>query len=226
MVTRLAESVWQLSLRGVNGYVVDSDETMLVDAGTPWDEDRVRSGLSEVGIDVTDIDRILLTHFDLDHVGALPALASDLDAPVHIRAPDDAFLTGERTPPWTNHKGLLQRVLGVFVDTPDLTVETVEDGESIGSFTAYATPGHSPGHTAFVSPAFGVGMLGDLVRESGGQLEPSGWAISYDTTAVEESILELADRSPDFEVAAIGHGTPLTAGGSGALAATAERIRS
>lgn len=226
MVTRLTESFWQLSLRGVNGYVVDSDETVLIDAGTPWDETRIRSELSEVGVEVPDIDRILLTHFDMDHVGTLPSLASDLDAPVHIRSPDAAFLTGEETPPWTNHKGLLQRVLGLFVDTPELTVRTVEDGESVGSFTAYATPGHSPGHTAFVSPDYEIGILGDLVRESGGRLEPSGWAISYDTTAVEQSIVELADRSPPFEVAAIGHGTPLTEGGSEALAATAERVQS
>jgi len=226
MVTRLAESIWQLSLRGVSGYVVDSEETVLVDAGTPWDDEQIQSELSEAGVEVSDIDRILLTHFDMDHVGTLASLATDLDAPVHVRPPDDEFLTGERTPPWTNHKGLLQRVLGVFVDTPALTVETVEDGESVGSFTAYATPGHTPGHTAYVSPDLGVGMLGDLVRESGGRLDPSGWAISYDTTAVKESIVELADRSPAFEVAAIGHGTPLTEGGSDALAATAERVQS
>jgi glyoxylase-like metal-dependent hydrolase (beta-lactamase superfamily II) len=226
MVTRLTESFWQLSLRGVNGYVLDTEETVLIDAGTPWDDDQIRTELAEAGVEVPDIDRILLTHFDMDHVGALASLAGDLDATVYVRQPDAAFLTGEQSPPVTNHKGLLQRMLGLFVDTPALSVETVEDGESVGSFTAYATPGHTPGHTAYVSEEYEIGVLGDLVRESGGKLDPSGWVISYDTTAVEESIVELADRSPAFEVAAIGHGAPLTEGGDTALAATAERVQS
>lgn len=225
MATQLREDVWQLSLRGVNGYVIDRSETILVDGGTPWDGTRIRAGLAEIGIGVGEIDHVLLTHFDFDHVGALAALAPDLDAPVAVRSPDDGFLTGSKRPPIGNHKGLLQRVLDVFTDTPAVTVNTVTDGDTVGSFTAYATPGHTPGHTAYVSEADGVGVLGDLVRESGGQLEPSGWVISYETDAVRESICSLAERAPPFDVAAVGHGTPLAENGSEALAATARRLQ-
>jgi len=209
----------------VNGYVVDRAETVLIDAGTPWDETWIRSGLSEVGVEVPEIDRVLLTHFDIDHVGTLASLATDLDAAVHIQPPDDTFLTGDRAPPLTNHKGLLQRVMGVFVDSPAVSLQTAEDGGTIGSFIAYATSGHTPGHTAYVSPKYGVRVLGDLVRESDGILEPSSWIISYDTGGVRRSIADLADRTPTFEVAAIGHGTPLYEGGSDALVETATRVR-
>lgn len=226
MATRLGEGVWQLSLRGVNAYVVDGEETVLIDAGTPWDATDIRSGLTEIGVEVGGVDRILLTHFDIDHVGALASLAPELDAPVHVRSPDDTFLSGERKPPWNNHKGFMQRILGIFIDTPAVSLETVEDGESLGTFTAYATPGHTPGHTVYVSPEHSLGVLGDLVRESDGKLEPSGWLISYDTETVRESIVEFADRRPPFEIAAIGHGTPIVGNGRDALAATADRITS
>jgi glyoxylase-like metal-dependent hydrolase (beta-lactamase superfamily II) len=221
MVTELTERVWQLELRGVNAYLVDDDVLTLVDAGTPFDEDTIRTGVIETGHEVGDIERVLLTHYDVDHVGALAGLEPDLDAPVYAGAADGEMLCGERSPPLTNHKGALQRALGLVVTEPSLSVRAVADGQTVGSFTAYHTPGHTPGHVAFVSDDLGVGLLGDLVRESNGALEPSGWVINYDTGAVRDSIRSLADRAPAFEVACVGHGAPLTAGGHDALTSLA-----
>jgi glyoxylase-like metal-dependent hydrolase (beta-lactamase superfamily II) len=217
MVSRLTEAVWQFDLRGVNAYLVDDDVLTLVDAGTPFDKNAIQSGLLEIGYAVGDIDRVLLTHYDLDHVGSLAGLEPELDAPVYIGAHDGAVLTGDRSPPLSNHKGALQRALGLLVTDPDLEIRTLEDGDELGSFTAYHTPGHTPGHFAFVSREQRTGLLGDLVTESGGALEPSGWLMSYDTGAVRDSIQSLSAHAAAFDIACIGHGTPLTANGSGAV---------
>ena len=88
----------------------------------------------------------------------------------------------------------------------------------------YHTPGHTPGHVAYVSEALGVGLLGDLVSESDGTLGPSEWIVSYDTDAVLDSIRDLSERAPPFEVACVGHGEPLAVGGSEVLAALASRV--
>jgi len=217
MVSKLTEAVWQFDLRGVNAYLVDDDVLTLVDAGTPFDKNAIQSGLLEIGYAVGDIDRVLLTHYDLDHVGSLARLEPELDAPVYIGAHDGAVLTGDRSPPLSNHKGALQRALGLLVTEPDLEIRTLEDGDELGSFTAYHTPGHTPGHFAFVSREQRVGLLGDLVTESGGALEPSGWLLSYDTGAVRDSIQSLSAHAAAFDIACIGHGTPLTSNGSGAV---------
>jgi glyoxylase-like metal-dependent hydrolase (beta-lactamase superfamily II) len=224
MATELADGVWRFELRGVNAYLVDDDVPTLVDAGTPWDEAAVREGLADAGIDVADIGRVLLTHYDLDHVGTLAALTPELDATVYAGAFDAAILRGERSPPLRNHKGALQRLTGLFTTLPDLEVDAVVDGERIGSFTAYHTPGHTPGHVAYVSEALSVALLGDLVSESNGALEPSEWLISYDTDRVLDSIRDLAERAPPFEVACVGHGDPITSGGDAALDALAREI--
>ncbi|WP_280585220.1 MBL fold metallo-hydrolase [Halorubrum sp. Boch-26] len=224
MATELADGVWRFELRGVSAYLVDDDVPTLVDAGTPWDEATVRDGLAAAGVDLADIGRVLLTHYDLDHVGTLAALTPELDATVYTGAFDAAILRGERSPPLRNHKGAFQRLAGVFTTLPDLEVKAVSDGERLGSFTAYHTPGHTPGHVAYVSKEVGVALLGDLVSESDGVLDPSEWLISYDTDAVLESIRDLSDRAPPFEVACVGHGDPLTSRGSEALAALAKRI--
>ncbi|WP_424015158.1 MBL fold metallo-hydrolase [Halorubrum xinjiangense] len=224
MATEIADGVWRFDCRGVNAYLVFDDVPTLVDAGTPWDEEPIRRGLDKAGVDVAEIGRVLLTHYDLDHVGTLAALAPELDAPVYAYGFDAQLLRGTRSPPLRNHKGLIQRLGGLLTDLPDLDVVGVRDGEEIGSFTAYHTPGHTPGHVAYVSEELGVGLLGDLVSESDGALDPSEWLISYDTDAVLDSVRDLTERAAPFAVACVGHGDPLTSGGSEALAALAARI--
>lgn len=221
--TELSEGIWWLDLGGVNCYVVeDGDELVLVDAGMPWDASDVRDGIRDTGHTVRDVSRVLVTHFDLDHVGALSKLG--LDAPVYIGREDAHVLAGDRKPTWRNHKGLLQRVSSRVVTTPDLPIRPVEDGDEIGAFTAYHTPGHSPGHVVYVAQNPSVAFLGDLVAESDRRLEPSSKAISYDQEQVKTSILSLADRAPDFEVAAMGHGTPFVRKGGERLQEVAARI--
>jgi glyoxylase-like metal-dependent hydrolase (beta-lactamase superfamily II) len=224
MATELADGVWQFELRGVSAYLVDDDVPTLVDAGTPWDEAAIREGLADAGVDIEDVGRVLLTHYDLDHVGTLAALTPALDATVYAGAFDAALLRGDRSPPLRNHKGALQRLAGLFTTLPELEISAVADGERLGSFTAYHTPGHTPGHVAYVSEELGVALLGDLVAESDGALDPSPWFISYDTDRVRESVRDLANRAPPFEVACVGHGDPITTGGDEALAALADRV--
>jgi len=222
MVTELADGVWWIDLPSVNAYLVDDAGTLtLVDAGLPGDDGRLIRALGETNHSLTDVERVLVTHYDIDHVGTLGKLG--LDAEVYAGREDAAFLAGERSPPATNHKGLFQRATGILAPTyPDVT--PIDDGETVGSFTAYHTPGHTPGHTAYVSEALPVAFLGDLVREVDGDLEPAPWVISYDTGEVAESIRRLVDADLAFEVAAMGHGIPFVRDGSELLEALTDRL--
>lgn len=222
MATELADGVWWFSLRGANVYFVDDDVPTLIDAGTPFDAAGIERELDELGYTVADIERVLLTHYDFDHVGALSEL--ELDATAYVGAADHPFLSGERRPPWRNHKGALQRAGGPFVRAPDLPVESIADGEEVGSFRAYHTPGHTPGHVAFVSEKHSTAFLGDLVFEKRGKLTPSPWALSYDTDEVERSIREFDDRAPAFETLGMGHGIPYLRNGDARLTELAGRV--
>jgi glyoxylase-like metal-dependent hydrolase (beta-lactamase superfamily II) len=225
MTTKLGESVWQVPCRGVNAYLADDDGTLtLVDTGTPWDGDRIRAAIHEMGKEVANVERVLITHFDVDHVGSLAALLRESDATCYVGAGDAGFLMGREKPPAFHHKGLLQRVVGPFLTPPGADPELVADEAQIGSFTAYHTPGHTPGHTAYVSEALKVAFVGDLVFEEDGELSASPWLLSYDTEAVSESIHDFADREPAVEMLAMGHGTPFVRGGAVRLAELGERI--
>ncbi|WP_277553534.1 MBL fold metallo-hydrolase [Halobaculum limi] len=226
--TELPGGVWRVDGSASNTFLVrdgdDEDASVyLVDAGVPGDAGAIRATVSNAGYDLRDVDGVLLTHYDYDHVGALGRL-TELDCPVYAHEPDASFLDGSETPSLWPPKALLQRVTGRFLDTPSLPVERVADGDSVGSFTAYHTPGHGPGHLAWVSEERGIAFVGDLVREDGGDLEASPWYISYSADEVRESVRSLDDRAPDFETVCVGHGDPIASGGREALAALARSL--
>lgn len=221
MATELGDGVWQFGLRFVNAYLVEDDVLTLVDAGTPLDASRVAAGVEETGHHVSDIGRVLVTHFDIDHVGALTRLG--LDAPVYLGAEDVPLFTGVGKAPLGNHKGLLHRAFQHLVCAPG-SVQPVADGDEFGSFVAYHTPGHTPGHTAYVSETLSAAFVGDLVVERNGRLRASPWYLSYDREAVRESVHDLADRAPAVEILAPGHGTPFVREGSVRLAELGERL--
>jgi len=223
MVTRLSEGVWWIDLGGVNAYLVDDGgDLTLVDAGMPWHGDDITGAVVDAGYSLSDLDRVLVTHYDLDHVGGLPRL-DELEVDIYAGRGDAPLVAGHGSPSLRSHKGLSQRLLGLLGTPPDADVLPLTDGDTVGSFTVYETPGHTPGHVAYVSEGLETAFLGDLVRESGGALEPSPWLISDDTDAVARSVRELADRAPGFEVAGIGHGVPFERRGSDRLADLSER---
>jgi glyoxylase-like metal-dependent hydrolase (beta-lactamase superfamily II) len=209
MATKLAAGVWHVDLSGTNAYVVDDgDATTFVDAGMPWHADRLADALRVAAGGPAAVDRILITHYDLDHVGALGRV-DGLDAPVYAGHPDASYVAGTATPPVTTKKGLLQRVLGLRNRPPAGSVEAVADDESIGGFTAVHTPGHTPGHVAYVHEEHSLVLLGDLVRSTDGGFAPAPWVLSDDAAEIRRSIRTVVDRAGAFEIGAPGHGEPI-----------------
>lgn len=221
MARQLREDVWWFDLRGVNAYlVVDQGDPVLVDAGMPWDASTVRAGLADAGFEVSDLARVLITHYDPDHVGGLRRL--DPDCPVFIGAGDAPYLQGQLDPSWKEWKGLLQRVLRPIFQPAGLDIRPVTAGRELGSFTVYETPGHTQGHVSYVSDALDVAFLGDLVQSSDGELVPPPWLLSDNMRAVRESIHDLLADAPEFGVACPGHGDPIVENGRAALEAALE----
>jgi len=212
MAVQIADGVWHLDLGLVpplasNAYLVDDGEVTLVDTGLRWNRPSLRGELRAAGYVPGDLDRVLLTHYDLDHTGGLSRLR-DARPPVYLGDGDARLLSAEWSPPWLHHKGLFHRAARTLFPLPEGTdLRCVRDGDRIGRFTAHHTPGHNPGHTVYVHDD-GAAFLGDLVWEQEGELTTPVWFDSYDVAELRASIRSLADRI-EFEVACMGHGDPL-----------------
>ncbi|MFB6173848.1 MAG: MBL fold metallo-hydrolase [Halobacteriales archaeon] len=230
MAERLAPGLHLLDLGwaaplGANAYLVDDGEITLVDAGFPLNATRVREEIRAAGVAVADVDRVLLTHYDLDHVGGLSRLVPDLEAPVYLGDLDLRLLRGEWDPPALHHKGLFHRGLRRLHRLPDsLELHPVHDGDEVGGFRAFHTPGHNPGHTVYVHAGLGAAMLGDLVWAEDGGLTTPVLLDSYDLATIRNSVRRFAAEAPPFEMACVAHGRPLLADGDDALRALADRL--
>jgi glyoxylase-like metal-dependent hydrolase (beta-lactamase superfamily II) len=214
MVRRLEEGLWLLNLGLVppfasNGYLVDDGEVTLVDAGLPVPRRPLSGELAEVGYSPAELDRVLLTHYDIDHVGGLGRLGLGPDAPVYLGSEDADLVRREWSPPWRHHKGAFHRVTRRIFSLSSVDLHPVDDGDTVGGFRAIHTPGHNPGHTVYLHEASGTAFLGDLVWESDGRFVAPPWLDSYDIDSIADSIARVAEES--FQHACVGHGRPVTA---------------
>lgn len=208
--------VERIDLRGVNAYIVEDgvDGLTLVDAGWTWSASSVRVAVGRAGYALGDIERVLVTHYDLDHVGGLARLADrGLDATVHAAEPDASYVDGDEKPPVLNPKGAFQRVAGVGIRTPSLPVERVEGGDVVAGFEVVETAGHTSGHVAYVGDE--AAFVGDAARENDGSLEPMPSCMSYDNGEAQKSFEKLVETL-DGQTAYVGHGEPVrNSGGQG-----------
>lgn len=159
-------------------------------------------------------EAILLTHGHLDHLWAVPELATALDVPVLLH-PDDRWIWDNPAAAFGNlPPGALKAQFGLDWDPPSDRLEALRDGQTL-SFAGYAlevrhTPGHTPGSCVFLLKEDDPLLLsGDLIfAGSVGRTDfPRG---SWDQlmSSIARSVLPLADST----VIASGHGVETTVG--------------
>ncbi|UBV43671.1 MBL fold metallo-hydrolase [Deinococcus taeanensis] len=124
----------------INTYLVLEDDGLtLIDAGLPGLERRVLRAARQLH---RPLRRLVLTHAHDDHTGAVDALAA--------LVPGLEFLLGEADAP-------LLKACGVR--TPPTRL--LRSGDRVESLTVIDTPGHSPGHVAYLDGRDGTLFAGD-----------------------------------------------------------------
>src|SRR4051812_29843260 len=114
----------------------------------------------------TTIKRIALTHDHSDHVGSLDALHALLpDAEVSISARDARFLRGDMSLDPIESQDKLRGGYVVCKTTPNRLLNA---GDKVGSLEVVASPGHTPGHIAFLDHRDGTLIAGDAFSTQGG----------------------------------------------------------
>jgi glyoxylase-like metal-dependent hydrolase (beta-lactamase superfamily II) len=151
-----------------NAYVVDGDTPTLIDTGvsTPDTRADLVGGLAEAGVSVSDLDRILLTHWHADHSGLAGELAAESGATVFaheadvplVAGDDDAFerLWARRDrrfeewgiPPAKREALKTFRTEFAGATGASATVEPLTDGDRVAAGDGELSVAHLPGHAA------------------------------------------------------------------------------
>src|SRR4029079_2981569 len=94
-VVELAPRVYRLptaprSLVNSFAFLDDDGQVTLVDCGTKKAPKRLPAALTDVGVDPSDVTRIVLTHAHPDHAGGAEEVRLGSGAPVLVHADDAA----------------------------------------------------------------------------------------------------------------------------------------
>ena len=213
---RIADGVYVLpiprSSRGADGFlnltlILDEQNgNTLVDTGLPGQAEAIGAALTEVGIGVRDLKRIIFTHQDLDHVGSGAALVRQSGAKVFAHPADAAHIDGslkplKPTPEMLERRPQMREVLERL--EPVRVDEHLEDGDRLdlaGGTRIIFTPGHTPGHLSLYLERPKILVAGDALTAEGGHLNGPNPPLTLDVRAAVRSVRRLADLEIDIIV--------------------------
>jgi glyoxylase-like metal-dependent hydrolase (beta-lactamase superfamily II) len=164
-VTASSNHLFQLThLGAINCYLVrEEDGFTLIDTGMSGEEQPIMREAQKLGLPIV---RIVLTHAHSDHVGSLDALHAALPhAQIAISERDARFLSGDKSLDPSEPQVPLRGGYPVCTTKPTLLLH---EGDCIGSLEVLATPGHTPGHLAFLDTRDRALIAGDAFQTLGG----------------------------------------------------------
>ena len=168
----------------------DDNNVILVDAGLPGGLPDIKEEMSKAGVSFDKLDKIIITHQDMDHIGGLPDILSESDHEIKVLAheEDKPYIQGEKrlnkiTP---ERREQLEKQLKsmpeeqrnamqkLFQNPPTAKVdETVKDEFELpycGGIRIIHTPGHTPGHIVLYLKQSKILIAGDLLNIIDGEL--------------------------------------------------------
>lgn len=213
-VVALAPGVWRLPLLGdfLNGFMFrDSDgQITLLDMGIHRSGPRVLAALEAIGAGPHEVTRLLLTHAHADHAGGAAQVSRATARGVSIHVDDAAAARSGVAA--RGSRGAVGRLLtprSVSRFEAVTVAEELHDGQLLdvaGGLRVIHTPGHSPGHAAYLHEPTGVLVTGDSIFNVRGVRWPVR-AFCSDFRMTQHTARRLVEI--DYATAAFTHGPEL-----------------
>lgn len=197
----------------------DDKELTLVDTG--WDDDAhvILKYLWSIGRSPAELKHIAITHAHRSHLGGLATLQALSRAKVYAHRAEAPIIAGHKRAKPVSFRPLRPLVLQPFrflarLDLPKHVpcevTDVLDDNYKgpIGELEVIYTPGHTPGHLAFVRARDRVLIAGDAVANW-----PSfsaGWpGFNLNEKLYKKSLAKLVNWNPRPEYVGVGHGDPI-----------------
>ena len=192
----------QGNARTIAAYVVDTDDgPALFDCGPTTTVSALKDGLTQHGLELTDVRHLLLSHIHLDHAGAAgvlvrehPALqvhVSEIGAP-HLVAPERLERSARRL-----YGDTFDTLWGELAPVPEANVRVV--GDRVLGLDCFPTPGHASHHVSYLDRD-GTLYAGDA---AGVRIQPGRFVMpptpppEFDLDTWQQTLEEIERRDPE-----------------------------
>jgi len=198
----------------INPLIVwDEEDVVLFDAGLPGMETIFRETAANTGVPFERLNKILITHSDMDHIGSLSQIIYEAGLgitlmahkeerpyiecklpPVRVKQMEASagLTTGATREQLLTLTEKLKKSYRMFKAKVD---KTIEDGEVLsfcGGITCIYTPGHTPGHMSYYLNKLKVLIAGDVLQIIDGSLVKCPEFTILDKEAVSASLKKLS----------------------------------
>lgn len=177
-------------------FLIKSQENILIDTALPGISKGIMKELKDLGAE--NIQHILLTHHDVDHIGNAKQLQKQTGAVLWASDEDIPFITVEKKRPGV--KRIIQSIIRPGIPTVSGYASDDLDGVKI-----IRTPGHTPGHVILLY--HDVLFTGDLFKIINGEFKLMPSFMNWNQQEAVKSIALLKDLK--FEWLCPSHGQPL-----------------
>ncbi len=159
-------------------YLMSLDELILIDTGAGWSVENILNNINKLGINCGNLNKILLTHCHIDHIGGAPEMRRRFGSKIYIHQLDALPL--ENGDPILTAASWYQTS---FPPTPvDVKFSLKEEILTFGDQKVICvhTPGHTPGSICIYLDKDGKRILfaqdlhGPILKEFGSNLENYG----------------------------------------------------
>ncbi|QAA34375.1 MBL fold metallo-hydrolase [Clostridium manihotivorum] len=184
--------------------IFDENDVILIDTGLPGQFENISEEIAKAGVSIDKINKIIITHHDIDHIGGLASIVNKVKTKVEVLSHDGEkpYIEGTKmpikmTPERLNSMSEVERndtieklkKLKVKVD------RTIEDWEVLpycGGIEVIYTPGHTPGHTCLYLKKYKTLVTGDALNVFDGKLTGPNPVFTFDMKQATESLKKLS----------------------------------
>lgn len=191
----------------------DNDTVILVDTGMPGQLNQIREAMDKAGVPFNKLNKVILTHQDIDHIGGLPEILEAADQKIEVLAHevDKPYIEGEKPLIKMNPDRMKKmfaslpeeqrkQAESILSSPPKADVDTtVADGEELpycGGITAVFTPGHTPGHISLYLNESKTLVTGDAIISENGKL----LGLNEQATPDMESAVKSLKKFPGYDI--------------------------
>ncbi|MEJ2666585.1 MAG: MBL fold metallo-hydrolase [Deinococcales bacterium] len=218
----------ELTMESMGGHATihptliwDDSDVILVDTGMPGNLEAIREAAARAGAPLERLNRIILTHQDMDHIGSVQELleAAGHDVQVLAHEADRPYIEGEKRLIKLNPERMAERLTmmsdaqragfeALMANPPHAHVDRIlADGEELpycGGILVVHTPGHTPGHVSLYLRQSRTLVTGDALTAENGVLQGPRPGVTPDMATAVASLRKLTGL--DIDAAITYHG--------------------